>query len=661
MSLPFGFINGALLAGAFALAIPIIIHLFHKSRFQIVKWGAMHLLEAVIRTNQRRIKIEQIILLIIRAAIPLILALCMARPVWKGVRKLMGETRTSTIILLDNSYSMAASRAGTSNISLAKDEAERILNEVPRGSDAQVVLMGEGGAPLLDEPTYDLARLTQSLKPLEATYGTATVPAGLDFAANVFGQMHESTRNLIVMTDFQRVSFEATEDAEVGQMLDRLHKLTIPPEVTFFDVGTEVKDNVAIESLDYSRLMVGIGQKIQIRANLRNFGDAPYQDLRVYFKADGKERSMAQIRLGPHEKGQVLFTHAFDTAGSHVVEIVADADPLKADNSYLASIPVRDKIPVLLVNGDPSAEPLKGETDFAEIALQPYSSTGRVALADLISTKVIRTENLDAKDINASAVVMLANVRQLDAGQLKALEDFVRNGGGLLIFPGNRVDASWANASLFKDGKGLLPLGYGALAGDLKEGAPSVGIVSQRFDHPALDLFNDPRNGTVSDAAIKMWYRMKEPASASANAPTIIARLTSGDPFLVEKQFGEGRVIQCAIPCDADWSNLPMRPFYLPMMQRLSIYLASTVFPPRNLEVSKPLVAFLPAGDAGKKASLSLPDGTAREVPVVKKGERGVIEYPKTQQPGLYTLTSPSGTATHFVVTPRDANRICKS
>ena len=644
------FLNIALLGGALALLIPIIIHLFHKSRFQIVKWGAMHLLEAVIRTNQRRVKIEQIILLIVRAAIPLILALCMARPVWTGVRKLMGETRTSTIVLLDNSYSMAASRAGTSNFALAKDEASRLLNELPRGSDAQVVLMGEGGAPLLDEPTYDLARLTQSLKQIEASYGTATVPAALDFATNVFGQMHESSRNLVVMTDFQRISFEATEDAEVGQMLDRLRKLPLPPEITFFDVGSEAKDNVAIESLDYSRLMVGIGQKIQVRANLRNFGDAPYQDLRVYFKADGKERSMAQIRLGPHEKGQVLFSHAFDTPGSHVVEVVADADPLKADNSYLASIPVRDKIPVLLVNGDPSAEPLKGETDFAEIALQPYSSTGRVALADLITTKVVRTENLDAQGINASAVVVLANVRQLDGGQLKALEDFVRNGGGLLIFPGNRVDASWANNSLFKDGKGLLPLAYGALGGDLKEGAPSAGIVSQRFDHPALDLFNDPRNGTVSDAAIKMWYRLKEPTAASADAPAIVARLTSGDPFLVEKRFGEGRVIECAVPCDADWSNLPMRPFFLPMMQRLSIYLASTVFPPRNLDVSKPLVAFLPLADAGKKASLLLPDGTSREVPVAKKGERGVVEFTKTQQPGLYTLTSPSGAATHFVV-----------
>jgi hypothetical protein len=146
---------------------------------------------------------------------------------------------------------MAASRAGTSNFSLARDEAARLLGELPRGSDAQVVLMGEGGSPLADEPTYDIARLTQALKQTEAGYGAATVPAALDFAAGVFGQMRESSRDLIVMTDFQRISFEATEDAQVGQMLARLRQLPVPPEITFFDVGSEVKDNVAIESLDF--------------------------------------------------------------------------------------------------------------------------------------------------------------------------------------------------------------------------------------------------------------------------------------------------------------------------------------------------------------------------------------------------------------------------
>ena len=57
--------------------------------------------------------------------------------------------------------------------------------------------------------------------------------------------------------------------------------------------------------------------------------------------------------------------------------------------------------------------------------------------------------------------MILANVRKLNDDQLRALEDFVKNGGGLLIFPGNRIDAAWYNGALFKDGKGLLPLALG--------------------------------------------------------------------------------------------------------------------------------------------------------------------------------------------------------
>ena len=644
------FLNFALLGGVAALGIPIIIHLFHKSRFQVVKWGAMHLLETVIRTNQRRIRLEQLILLIIRAAIPAILALVMARPVWKGAQALLGEAKTSTVVLLDNSYSMEASRAGQSNFTVARDEATRIVNNLRRGSDVQVILMGEGGSTLLDVPTYDLPRAGKEISQLEAGYGAATVPAALGFAAATFEQMHESTRNLVVLTDFQRVSFEAHEDAILGQALDRLKNMPLKPTVTFFDVGQEIRDNVAVESLDFSKLMIGVGQKFRIRANVRNYGDANYPDLRVYLKVDGKEKTASQLALGPREKGQVLFTHTFDTPGSHVVEITADADTLKADNTFLASVPVRDRLPVLLVNGDPNPEPLKGETDFAEIALQPFSA-GRVELADLISTKVIRPEEINEQTLGQTAVVILANTRKLEENQLRALENFVGNGGGLLVFPGNRVDAKWWNDALWKEGKGLLPAGFGPLGGEIKEDAPTVSVLAQRYDNPALELFNDPRNGSLADSAIRLWFKLQEPAVGSGAAPSsVLARLENGDPFLAERAFGEGKVILCSTALDGDWSNLPMRPSYLPLLQRLTVYLASTIYPPRNLDVGRPLVAFLPSTEAGKKALLTLPDGTSVEVPVEKKGDRGVVEYGRTQRPGLYALTASGGRIVHFVV-----------
>ena len=65
--------------------------------------------------------------------------------------------------------------------------------------------------------------------------------------------------------------------------------------------------------------------------------------------------------------------------------------------------------------------------------------------------------------------------------------------------------------------------------------------------------------------------------------------------------------------------------------------------------MGRPLVAFLPVTDAGKKAVLTDPDGKASELPVVNRGTRGVVEYTQTRLPGLYTLDAPGGTRIHFV------------
>jgi hypothetical protein len=641
------FLNGALLFGIAALSIPIIIHLFHKSRFKIVKWGAMHLLEAVLRTNQKRVQMEQWILLAIRCLIPALLALAMSRPLWTGSSKLLGDAKASTVFLLDNSYSMDAARAGTSNWSIARDETTRVIGDMRNGSEVFVMLMGQGGGGLIDTPTADLSRVTQVLAKTNAGYGTARVPAALDFAASTLEKMHEPVRQVVMVTDFQRVSFEATEDKLLGGAIERLKKQSLPPGITFWDVGQEVKENVAIESLDFSRLMVGVGQKIQIRVNLRNFGDANHPDLRVMLKVDGKDKTASQVNLGPQAKAQVLFTQSFDAAGSHVVEVSTEPDALAADNTFLASIPVRDRLPVLLVDGAPGASPddIKSETGYLQIALSPFAA-GKVELSDLIAARTVPVEGLNAKTLAESQAVVLANVRRLGDDQLRALEEFVKNGGGLLVFPGDKTDTSWWNGAFSK----LAPLPLGGIAGDLKESAPSVSVTSQRFDNAALELFNDPRNGSMSDAAVKVWFKLRVPEKTGGpQDPVVLARLDSGDPFLAEKTFGEGHVIVCATACDADWSNLPARPFYLPLVQRLCVYLASNVYPPRNLDIGQNLVSFLPAETAGKPAALTGPDGIQLSVPVVKKGERGVVEFGPVRAPGLYTLVPPGSGPIHYV------------
>ncbi len=641
------FLNLILLGGITAAAVPIIIHLLNRNRFKLVRWGAMHLLDSAFRINQRRLRIENWLLLLVRCLIPTILALSLARPVLTGSSRLFGAAKSSLVLLLDNSYSMDYSGGGDPNFAGARDAATNILASVGRGSDSSVILMAGGVTPLLPAPTFDLDQLRTLLKGVDAGYGTANVPESIGAAATLLAKMNNPYRELIVISDFQRVSWSDGDAPARNRLAAALKKQDPAPRVTFIHTGAEGRDNVAVDTLDFSRLVFGIGQTMQLRATVRNYGDRTYPELRVQFLVDGKERTISQINLGAREQQQVLFSHGFDEAGSHVIEVRAEADALKADNFLQASVPVWDRVPVLILNGDPSPEPLRSETDFLEAALQPFSKT-KADLTDLITTRVSVPGQFTVELLAQTRVVVLANVSSLTDQQVHWLNEFVRDGGGLLIFPGDRINADWYNRSLAATG--LLPLPFSALAGSLDASARPAKIVGEHYSHAALEMFNDPRNGSLAEAEIKVWFKLRDSRPGRDASLNVLANLTSSDPFLVEKKHGEGRVIVCASACDADWGNLPLRSSYLPLMQRLVTYLASTVFPPRNVEVGKPLAAFLPRTDAGRKAYLTDPGGQKHELTAVAKGSRSLIEFTRTQRPGLYVLNPPDGSTIHFVV-----------
>lgn len=657
------FLNLILLGGTAAATLPIIIHLLNRQRYQVVKWGAMHLLETVLKVHTRRLKWEQIILLIVRTAIPLFIALCMARPVLTGMTQLAGTAQTSQVILLDNSLSMEGGDLEKSNFTLARDTAAKIAGELPRGSEVAVVGMA-GVIPELAEPASDPSGAAQKIRALNGGFGMARPAAALETAAGLFAsRLHHADRSLAIISDFQRVSWDAADAAARARAMDLIHAQQVQPRLILFRNAQEFRDNVAVESIELSRMLVGVGQKIQVRANLRNHGARAYPDLRVYFRVDGVEKSASQANLPPGGSAQVLFSHSFDKPGSHVVEVRADADSLKADNAAMASIPVLDSLPVVLVSGDLNPEPLRGETAFLEIALQPFTATPaakEMGLADLVSSRVVGEREFGAADLSKAKVAVLANVKSLRDEQLKAVEDFVRDGGGLLIFPGDRTDVPWFNAKLGGDGRGLSPCKFGPLKSAepaaRPDGTPvaatevSASVVVQHYDHPALAFFNDPKNGSLRGTQIRMWYRL-DPLPTTAEAPlAIAAKLDTSDPLLVDRPYGEGRVILCATACDADWGSLPMRPSYLPLMQQLVTHLASKVYPPRNVEVGQRLGAFVPPAMADKRATLTTPGNTRHELLIARKEMHGVIDFQGTSRPGLYLLELPGGDTLHFVV-----------
>jgi hypothetical protein len=109
------YLSPAMLWGMALAAVPILIHLLFRRRFRRIDWAPMHYLKISIQRNRRRVRLEQLLLLILRTALVLLLFFLVARPVmhaqglgnWLG-----GRSRTSQLIVLDDSLSMGYSDGG---------------------------------------------------------------------------------------------------------------------------------------------------------------------------------------------------------------------------------------------------------------------------------------------------------------------------------------------------------------------------------------------------------------------------------------------------------------------------------------------------------------------------------------------------------------------
>jgi GTP:adenosylcobinamide-phosphate guanylyltransferase len=640
------FLNLFLLGGMAAFSVPLVIHLLNRSRYRTVDWGAMHLLDKAFQANNKRIRIEQIILLLIRCCIPILLAMCLARPVLTAWRTLPGETPQSVVVLLDNSYSMELENTTETAFDSATDATCQILDSLKRGSELSVINMGGAASPVFETPIYDVHRLTRQLQQRDGGFGAASVADSFAAASTILSTAAHAQREVILVSDFQAADWpdggnDLAERVEAG-----FADLTIRPNLTFLRVETEPVENISLQSLSYSRAAIGVGQTLKLRANIKNHDARSYASLRLKLFVDGKQQSTSQVSLNPYATSQVLFTHLFQQPGSHVVQVVLDhEDGLAVDNHAAASISVLERIEVLLVDGAPSAKPLEGETDFLAIALTPFS-TGRTKLSDLVHVNTVSPGQIDASQLATAQVVVLANVSRLADEELTRLQHYVAQGGSLLLFPGDKTDVAWHNEKMAA--AGLLPMPFGPLQGHQTEPEQQSRILAQRFDHPALQLFNDRSNGNLADGQIRIWYRLMAPAD-DARSVSIVARLANGDPLLVERSMQEGVVLQAATACDLDWSNLPTRPFFLPLMQEIVVKMATRVAPPRNIRAGDPLIVILPRDAEGDALTITTPDDRQITVHATKRGERSLVEFAQTQRPGVYVVDGSELGSQYFV------------
>jgi len=339
----------------------------------------------------------------------------------------------------------------------------------------------------------------------------------------------------------------------------------------------------------------------------------------------GEAARAAAAAPGEARMASIDLAHRFPS-GTFPLSGRIPPDGLPGDDARWIVLEVPERIEVLLL-GTGMDDDGPGSARHADLALAPRSAGDR---APAVPFRVRYAPRLDAESLAGKRVAIVTGLLRPGDDQASLLERFVRDGGSLLVFAGDGVDLAALSEKLHRGGSGVLPCAL-ASRSHAPEGIHPTDVA---VDHPALSIFADPEEGDLSRITVRRWTRCADLTEGAA----VLARLSGGDPWIIEKASGRGRTIIVSTSASPDDSDLPLGPLFVPLLHRLARYLAS---PPPGIDVvlcGDTISLQVDAAPAGSSARAVLPDGTSRAAPIEVIDGRMQAVFRDTRDPGPYEL-----------------------
>ncbi|MBI5439642.1 MAG: BatA domain-containing protein [Deltaproteobacteria bacterium] len=594
------FVNPASLFALAAGILPILIHRLTRRKARKKRFSAVRLLLESLENPVRPERLKERLLLALRVLAVLTLAFLVSRPVRLFPGVFSSGQEGAKILVLDNSLSMGYREDAAERFALAKRKAAELLE----GTTGRILLLptvpaepeGPGSAPAWTTP--EGAR--RELEAVTLSYGRGD-PAAVLNRASAAWKASTGPMEVVFLTDLARADWDAFRPAALKGL---------PAEVsfTFLRFGAERKDsNAAVTDL---RLLQGegvVGTPTKLEAVVRNLSGRPLATV-AELHLNGAKVDQRPVEVPPGEAAAAAFQPLLERSGWVEGEVRLAGDRLPGDDRFHFALKAREKVRVLVVDGDPRPALRASESYYVVHALRPGDGEGSPFLP-----RAIPAGELERADLKAYEALVLLNVADPPAAPLAA---FLRSGKPLLLFLGDRVNAEAYRRLPF------LP----CRLGQVRE-MPAGGARLGRGELPGAS------GADPGKASFFRYYRLEKGAKE-------LLRLANGDPLLVEGAWGGGRVFLWASSADTGWNDLPLHAAFLPVLQGLlkeAVGLSRSPLPP-TLRIGAH-----PAGEGAERASASpgvrrraLPEGEARQGVNVPPEESDLGTVPAAALPSRF-------------------------
>ena len=607
--------------GVLLLAVPVLVHLFKPRKTRPIPFSSLRWLKATRQRLTRRIQWHQWLLFLCRAGVIALLVLALARPII-GSRD--ASPVADRVLLLDVSRSMAYQLPGApSSWESARDVARGLLR-APRPGQFTAVLAVDTQPRLLKSFEDDLSRGLAEVEGLQPGYADTHLSSALPIVERLVQSSRSRGRplELIVLTDLQQGSWQ---QPGIRALVEG--KLA-PAQVRVVDVGPGNPANAWIASARV--LDLGLERGHLLVAEVGSVGSAAGERSIRLTGVAGLADEVQPLKLQPGRNQRVAFRLPPGTMldGQVAVLRLEPADALPSDDTLYVPLDRAGATRVLLVEPETSGADGRPVGLFIRAALAALDANQKETLD--VAVKPVAA--VAAEDIRRAEVVVLAGAVALPATALASLETQVRAGAGLIVFVGPSPAVDFFNQRLHRPlqpAEGLTPF---ALTGTLRRqtSAPS-GLIDAQRQHPLLAGFFDPVHGGLADVRFRAYAQLQ---GAAGPNDQVLARFQDGTPALVDHPLGAGRVLLVNTSANDEWSDLPARRSFVPLLDRMIGYL-SRGGQRRSFVAGEPVRLALPDWPAAVAVEITLPSGKKLSAMPKEIQNQVVLALDEIAEPGV--------------------------
>jgi hypothetical protein len=307
-------------------------------------------------------------------------------------------------------------------------------------------------------------------------------------------------------------------------------------------IGGEKRDpNLGIKKVELVEGDGVVDVPGRMEVTLSNLSDQSQSTLvELYLSGSKVDQKWIDVKGG--EDGRVSFELFLDRPGWVNGEIRLSGDRLSTDDAFYFPIRVREKIQVLIVDGDPRTSLRSGESYYVVNALHP----GGLGKSPFVA-RVVTEEGLTYTDIKSYDALLLLNVSR---PQASGMSSFLKSSKPVFIFLGDRVVPEEYNK---------IPL----FPWSVQEAVDRPEKIIQIDEsHDSLKFFSGAEGESLRNVSIRRYFKIE---GSKRNLLTLANR----DPLLVEVDREKGRLFLFSSSADLDWNDLPLKAAYLPLIQGL--------------------------------------------------------------------------------------------